>query len=135
MLTNSMIRSTADARLALLRAGIRENLARGTMARVRDAADVLAREAAHPMTLVLVKGRKVLASIPVETINDASALWGIYRDARPMASPSSLAQAEVFVDGAPRGYVAWNGKVYAGSRRGWKSGDAPIYDPSVAAEA
>lgn len=27
------------------------------------------------------------------------------------------------------GYVSWNGKVWAGSERGWKPGDEPLYSP------
>lgn len=131
--TASMIRATKAAKISILRNGVRENLNFGTMKRVAEASALLQIEAPSSTSLRLTRGRKVLAEIPVESVNEASSLWSAYRDARGFGM-STAPRAEIVVNGTVRGYVAYNGKVFEGTERNWKPGAVAIFDPYASAE-
>lgn len=44
----------------------------------------------------------------------------LYRDKHGSRS-STMPRLEIVVDGQPRAYVSFNGKVFEGTERGWKS--------------
>lgn len=79
------------------------------------------------MILRMTRGKAVKEQ-PVATLNEASAIWSAYRDQKGLRS-SSAPRVDIVVEGEPRAYVSYNGKVYEGRPEGWKSGVKPLFDP------
>lgn len=125
MATKEQMLATADVQIRILRAGVVENLMRGTMARAREAATLLAERIGSRTILRLSRGSKVLIDIPVDTVNEASAIWSAYRDARGFGA-STAPRADLMVDGVKRGHVSYNGRVWEGE---YRPGTLPVYDP------
>ena len=63
------------------------------------------------MTLRFGKGKRFM-TVPVETLNQASAIWLRFTEDGNYGSSDGY-QAHVFVDGIRRGKISYNGKVFS----------------------
>lgn len=83
------------------------------------------------MILRVTRGKRV-SEVQIQTVNEASAWWCAKRDHRntTVIGASRMPKIEIVVGGEVRGYVSYNGKVWAGRPSDpYQSGQKPIFDP------